>query len=172
MSLGNSLVVQWLRLCAPDTGGLGLIPGQGTRSHMPQLRLYAAKLIKINVRKKKVHSLKKKKKKERKHVPHNPSLSSMSHKIHLQAKCAKNLISLFGTNASPNPMLTMDIKAIISPKGFWDDGRFPVLVTLVLPSAQLQHGITMEILQSCSILMNHQSVMITSKKEEKLPLFN
>ena len=24
--IGNSLVVQWLRLCAPDTGGLGSIP--------------------------------------------------------------------------------------------------------------------------------------------------
>ena len=40
---GNSLVVQWLGLCAPDTGGLGSIPGQGTSSHVPQLRLYAAK---------------------------------------------------------------------------------------------------------------------------------
>ncbi|TEA36160.1 hypothetical protein DBR06_SOUSAS11510078, partial [Sousa chinensis] len=29
-----SLVAQWLRLHAPNTGGLGLIPGQGTRSHM------------------------------------------------------------------------------------------------------------------------------------------
>ena len=35
---GTSLVVQWLRLCAPNAGGLGSIPGQGTRSHMPQLR--------------------------------------------------------------------------------------------------------------------------------------
>ena len=24
-----------LRLCAPNAGGLGSIPGQGTRSHMP-----------------------------------------------------------------------------------------------------------------------------------------
>ncbi|TEA31633.1 hypothetical protein DBR06_SOUSAS7710076, partial [Sousa chinensis] len=31
-----SLVVQWLRLHARNTGGLGSIPGQGTRSHMPQ----------------------------------------------------------------------------------------------------------------------------------------
>ena len=31
---GTSLVVQWLRLCAPHAGGLGLIPGQGTRSYM------------------------------------------------------------------------------------------------------------------------------------------
>ncbi|TEA33613.1 hypothetical protein DBR06_SOUSAS3910181, partial [Sousa chinensis] len=34
-----SLVVQWLRLHAPKAGGLGSIPGQGTRSHMPQLRV-------------------------------------------------------------------------------------------------------------------------------------
>ena len=35
----TSLVVQWLRPCAPKTGGPGLIPGQGTRSHMPQLKI-------------------------------------------------------------------------------------------------------------------------------------
>ena len=29
---------QWLRLHAPKAGVLGSIPGQGTRSHMPQLR--------------------------------------------------------------------------------------------------------------------------------------
>ena len=31
---GISLVAQWLRLHAPNAGGLGSIPGQGTRSHM------------------------------------------------------------------------------------------------------------------------------------------
>ena len=36
---GTSLVVQWLRLHAPNAGGPGLIPGQGTRSHMLQLRV-------------------------------------------------------------------------------------------------------------------------------------
>ena len=35
----TSLVVQWLRFHAPNAGGPGLIPGQGTRSHMPQLRV-------------------------------------------------------------------------------------------------------------------------------------
>ena len=30
------MVVQWLRLSAPNPGGLGSIPGQGTRSHMLQ----------------------------------------------------------------------------------------------------------------------------------------
>ena len=37
-STGTSLVVQWLRLCAPNAGGVGLIPGLGTRFHMPQLK--------------------------------------------------------------------------------------------------------------------------------------
>ena len=36
---GTSLVVQWLQLHAPNAGGLGSIPGQGTRSRMPQLRV-------------------------------------------------------------------------------------------------------------------------------------
>ena len=31
---GTSLVVQWLRLHAPNAGGPGSIPGQGTRSHI------------------------------------------------------------------------------------------------------------------------------------------
>ena len=35
---GTFLVVQWLRLQAPNAGGLGSFPVQGTRSHMPQLR--------------------------------------------------------------------------------------------------------------------------------------
>ncbi|TEA28488.1 hypothetical protein DBR06_SOUSAS2010115, partial [Sousa chinensis] len=39
-----SLVVQWLRLCTPNAGGLGLIPRQGTRSHMPQLRVHVLQL--------------------------------------------------------------------------------------------------------------------------------
>ncbi|TEA25347.1 hypothetical protein DBR06_SOUSAS3010016, partial [Sousa chinensis] len=33
-----SLVVQQLRLHAPNAGGLGSTPGEGTRSCMPQLR--------------------------------------------------------------------------------------------------------------------------------------
>ena len=44
--LGTSLVAQWLRLRVPNAGGLGSIPGQGTRSHMPQLKIpYAATKI-------------------------------------------------------------------------------------------------------------------------------
>ena len=34
MAPGAFLVVQWLRLPAANAGGLGSIPGQGTRSHM------------------------------------------------------------------------------------------------------------------------------------------
>ena len=43
---GISLVVQWLRLRTHNAGGPGSIPGQGTRSHMQQLRQSAAKSIK------------------------------------------------------------------------------------------------------------------------------
>ena len=35
----SALVVQWLRPCPPNAGGLGLISSQGTSSHMPQLRV-------------------------------------------------------------------------------------------------------------------------------------
>ena len=39
LTVRNSLLVQWLRLHTPNAEGLGSIPGQGTRSHMPQLRV-------------------------------------------------------------------------------------------------------------------------------------
>ena len=52
----NSLGIQWLRLCTPITGGLGSIPDQGTRSHMPQLRPYATKEIKINIKNTHTHT--------------------------------------------------------------------------------------------------------------------
>ena len=42
---GTSLVVQWLRLHTLSAGGQGLIPGQGTRSHVPQVRPGTAKEI-------------------------------------------------------------------------------------------------------------------------------
>ena len=38
VSRGIFLVVQWLRLCTPNARGLGSIPIQGTRSHLPQLK--------------------------------------------------------------------------------------------------------------------------------------
>ena len=44
---GTTMVVQWVKLPAPNSGGPSLIPGQGTRSHMPQLKiLHAAMKIK------------------------------------------------------------------------------------------------------------------------------
>ena len=39
----TSLVAQWLSLHAFSAGGSGLIPGQGTRSHMLQLKPSIAK---------------------------------------------------------------------------------------------------------------------------------
>ena len=36
------LVVQWLRLYTPNAGGRGSIPGQGTESHMLQLKILHA----------------------------------------------------------------------------------------------------------------------------------
>ena len=42
---GTCLVVQGLRLHAPNAGGPGSIPSQGTRSHMPQLRAHMLQLI-------------------------------------------------------------------------------------------------------------------------------
>ena len=42
-TIGTSLVVHWTRLHTPHAGGPGSIPGQGTRSYMPQLRPGAAK---------------------------------------------------------------------------------------------------------------------------------
>ena len=39
----TSLGVQWLRLHVSNAGGLGSIPGQGTRSHMLQLRVHMPK---------------------------------------------------------------------------------------------------------------------------------
>ena len=43
---GTSLMVRGLRLHTPNAGGLGLIPGQGTRSHMPQPSPDTAKQMK------------------------------------------------------------------------------------------------------------------------------
>ena len=36
---GTSMVVQWLRLSAPNEGGPGSIPDQGTKSHMLWLKI-------------------------------------------------------------------------------------------------------------------------------------
>ena len=45
---GTSLVVQWLRLHTPKVRDLGLTPGHGTRSPMPQLKIqHAATKIEI-----------------------------------------------------------------------------------------------------------------------------
>ena len=43
---GTSLVAQWVRLHTPNAGGPGSIPGQGTRSHLPQLTARSPQLEK------------------------------------------------------------------------------------------------------------------------------
>ena len=48
---GASLFVHWLKLHLPNVGAPGSILGQGTRSHMPQLRLGIAK----GKKKKRIH---------------------------------------------------------------------------------------------------------------------
>ena len=40
-------MVQQLRLCTPNAGGLGSIPGRGTRSRIPQLKDPACHNLKI-----------------------------------------------------------------------------------------------------------------------------
>ena len=42
----TSLVVQWLRLCAPNVGDPSSNPGQGARSHMSQLR---ARMLQLEI---------------------------------------------------------------------------------------------------------------------------
>ena len=41
---GTYVVVQWLRLHVPNAGSLSSIPGQGTRSYMPHLRVHMPQL--------------------------------------------------------------------------------------------------------------------------------
>ena len=42
----TSLVVQWLRLHTPNARALSLVPGQGTRPHMPQLKIQHSQINK------------------------------------------------------------------------------------------------------------------------------
>ena len=51
--MGTPLVAQWLRLLTSNAGGLGLVPGQGTRSHVPQLKIphVAIKTQRIHINK-------------------------------------------------------------------------------------------------------------------------
>ena len=56
-SWGTPMMVQWLRLQAPNAGDPGLIPGQGTRSPMLQLRPSHIQINKINIFKKKIGTI-------------------------------------------------------------------------------------------------------------------
>ena len=42
--MGNSLAIQWLRLCISTVGGVGWIPGQGTK--IPRVQWYSQKKTK------------------------------------------------------------------------------------------------------------------------------
>ena len=46
-------MVQWLCLHTPNAGDLGSTPGQGTRSHMSQLRVHVPQLRPSAAKKKK-----------------------------------------------------------------------------------------------------------------------
>ena len=49
-------MVQWLRFCIPSAGGSGSMPGQGTQSHMWQLKiLYATAKTRHRQKKRKIH---------------------------------------------------------------------------------------------------------------------
>ena len=54
---GTSLLVQWLTILASNAEGLGLTPDQGTRSHIPQLRVYMPQLKILHAATKSWHSL-------------------------------------------------------------------------------------------------------------------
>ena len=63
---GTSLVDQWLRLCAPNVGGSGPIPGQGTTLHMLQPSIYMLQLKILHAATETEHSqINKKKKRKR-----------------------------------------------------------------------------------------------------------
>ena len=51
-----ALVVQWLKLCAPNSGCLGSIPGQETRFHILQLRVLMLQLKILSATAKTGHS--------------------------------------------------------------------------------------------------------------------
>ena len=44
IKLGDLPDGPWLRLPAPNAGAPGLIPGQGNRSHVPQLKIHMPQL--------------------------------------------------------------------------------------------------------------------------------
>ena len=46
-------MAQQLRLCILSAGDVGWIPGQGTRSHIPQLKVHMLKLEPVQPKKKK-----------------------------------------------------------------------------------------------------------------------
>ena len=68
---GTFLVVQWLKLHAPNAGGPSSIPGQGTRSHVLQLNILHAVSKMPLITTKSWHTQISKKKKKKKNPPAN-----------------------------------------------------------------------------------------------------
>ena len=84
-------MVQWLRLCTLNAGGTGSIPGQGTRSHMLQLKILHAS-TKTQCSQINKLTLKKKRKKgnETSKKQGNRSLGTVGHKRHPRHRIRSN----------------------------------------------------------------------------------
>ena len=65
-------MVRWLQLHASNAGGPGSLPGQGTRSHMPQLTVYMPYLRPSTAK----YIISKKKKKLREEIYLNNTLNN------------------------------------------------------------------------------------------------
>lgn len=57
INVGTLLEIKWLRLGVPNARGLGLIPGDGTRSQVLQLNIPVFQLRPVVVKKKKKRSM-------------------------------------------------------------------------------------------------------------------
>ena len=87
--IGTSLVVQWLRFCASSGGGPGSIPGQGTRSHMLQLKKKKPCMLQLKIlhaTAKTQHKQKKKKKKFK---------ENKRKKIRIRGNCLQCLLRMY-----------------------------------------------------------------------------
>ena len=104
-------MVQWPRLLAPNAGGLGLIPGQGIRSYMPQLKIPSAATNTW------------------------PSQIDVCFKFHYFSHfwCGSNVHSIIGEALSFNMYIYAKSQKLIniSPIPYWN---FAVLITSVQPT--------------------------------------
>ena len=113
----NSLVVQWLRLCAPNAGGLGSILGQGTRSHTLQ---GTSKILRVTT--KSMHAASQDPKLQRR--PHK--LQQRSKILHTAVKTRLQPPAMTSTIAQhpPNPPLVRAVPLV-------QNALFPFSVCLI-----------------------------------------